>query len=106
MDGEIELGEALELVKSGRSIFVWIGGWTTTPLAELLGIDDRMIINESPFKLILDEKEYPEELKRYDRPIFVCEHGISSYELVKELESRGIRGYSLTGGMAGIKGSA
>ena len=100
---EIELKDALELVNSGKSIFVWIGGWTTTPLAELLEIDRSKVVDESPFKLILDEKEYPEELKRYERPIFVCEHGVSSYELVKELSTRGIKSYSLKGGMAGIR---
>lgn len=103
-DDEIELAAALELVNSGKSIFVWIGGWTTTPLAGLLDIDDSKVLNESPFKLILDEKEYPEELKRYERPIFVCEQGSTSYDLVKELSARGIRGYSLKGGSEGIKG--
>ncbi len=102
-DDEIELAAALELVNSGKSIFVWIGGWTTTPLASLLGIDKSKVIDESPFKLILDEKEYPEELKRYERPIFVCEHGNTSYDLVKELSVRGIKGYSLKGGSEGIK---
>jgi rhodanese-related sulfurtransferase len=101
---EIGLGEALDLVNSGKSIFVWVGGWTTTPLADLLGIDESKVVSESPFKLILDSKEYPEELKKYDRPIFVCEHGVSSYDLVKELSTMGIKGYSLKGGMEGIKG--
>ena len=101
---EIELKEALDLVNSGKSIFVWIGGWTTTPLADLLEIDPGKVVDESPFKLILDEKEYPEELKRYERPIFVCQHGNTSYDLVMELAGRGIRGYSLRGGSEGIKG--
>ncbi len=107
MDGkkdpdEIELKEALELVNSGKSIFVWIGGWTTTPLADLLDIDSSKVVEASPFQMILDSKSYPEELKKYERPIFVCEHGISSYDLVKELSDSGIKGYSLIGGMAGI----
>ena len=101
---EIELREALELVNSGKSIFVWIGGWTTTPLAGLLGIDESKVMEASPFQLILDNKSYPEELKKYDRPIFVCQHGLSSYDLVKELATMGIKAYSLKGGVEGIKG--
>ncbi len=100
---EIGLKEALELVNSGKSIFVWIGGWTTTPLADLLDIDPSKVVNESPFKLLLDNKSYPEELKKFERPIFVCEHGNSSLDLVKELSTMGIKGYSLAKGIEGIK---
>jgi len=99
---EIELKEAMELVNSNRSIFVWIGGYTTTPLADLLEIDGSKVVEESPFEL-LDRAAYPDVLKRYERPIFVCNHGITSYELVKELANMGIKAYSLAGGIEGIK---
>jgi rhodanese-related sulfurtransferase len=102
---EIELGDALYLVKSNKSIFVWIGGRTNAPLYELLEIDKDKVIDVNPY-LIIDKDSYPKELLNYERPIFVCHHGIASYELVKELANNDIKGYSLAGGIEGIKGRA
>jgi rhodanese-related sulfurtransferase len=99
---EIELKDALNLVNSDKSIFVWIGGWTNTPLSELLGIESKKVLDANPYAL-MEKETYPSELKQYDRPIFVCHHGISSYELVKELSNNNIKGYSLFGGMEAIK---
>ncbi|MFI5412943.1 MAG: hypothetical protein ACHQX1_03555, partial [Candidatus Micrarchaeales archaeon] len=102
---EIELKDALELVKSNKSVFVWIVGWTNTPLADLLEIDSSKVISANPF-VIMDKETYPSELSNYERPIFVCHHGISSFELVKELANENIKGYSLVGGIEAIKSRA
>lgn len=99
---EIALEDAIELVEANKSIFVWIGGWTNTPLADLLGIDHSKVIDKNPFSLI-DRDSYPEELKMYEAPIFVCHHGVTSFQIVKELEKEGIKGYSLADGIEGIK---
>ncbi len=99
---EIELKDALNLVNSNKSIFVWIGGWTNTPINELLEIDRKKVMDANPYEL-MEKESYPKELKQYDRPIFVCHHGISSYELVKELSNSDIKGYSLFGGIEAIK---
>ena len=99
---EIGIDDALSLVKSNKSVFVWIGGWTNTPLSELLEIGQEKVINANPYEL-MDKETYPQQLREVEKPIFVCHHGIASYELVKELESEGIRGYSLAGGIEGIK---
>lgn len=100
VEDEIDVGRALALVNSGKSIFVWIGGWTTTPLADLLEIDGDKVIEANPFDLM---ENYPEELKGYERPIFVCHHGVSSYDLISELKEIGVKGYSLAGGIEEIK---
>lgn len=102
LEDEIELETALDLVRSGKSVFVWIGGWTNTPLAELLELDEKNVVAVEPYEL-LDSDRYPKELLKYDRPVFVCHHGISSYELVKALGAMGVKGYSLAGGIEGIK---
>ncbi len=101
---EIDLQRALELVNTDKSVFVWIGGWSNVPLADLLNIDGSKVIDVDPF-IILDKENYPKELLEYDAPVFVCHHGIASYELVKELENNDIKGYSLVGGIEGIKQS-
>lgn len=102
---EIGVEEAMNLVNSDKSVFVWIGGWTNTPLAELLQIDGKKVIDVNPYQ-VLDKESYPSELKQYDRPIFVCHHGIASYELVKELSTMDIKGYSLMGGIEALKSRA
>jgi rhodanese-related sulfurtransferase len=99
---EIDLQDALKLVNSDKSVFVWIGGWTSTPLNELLEIDRSKVMDANPYEL-LERENYPKELEKYERPIFVCHHGISSYELVRELENNNIKAYSLFGGTEGIK---
>lgn len=101
-EDEIELRDALKLVNSNKSVFVWIGGWTNTPLHQLLEIDKSKVMDANPYEL-MEKDSYPKELKQYERPIFVCHHGISSYELVKELSTNDIKGYSLFGGTEGIK---
>ena len=100
VEDEIDVSRALALVKAGKSIFVWIGGWATTPLADLLEIDGDKVVEANPFDLM---ENYPEELKSYDKPIFVCHHGIASYEVINELKEKGINGYSLAGGIEEIK---
>lgn len=70
------------------------------PLADLLEIDGNKVIEANPFDLI---ENYPEELKGYDKPIFVCHHGVASYEIINELKEKGIEGYSLAGGIEEIK---
>lgn len=95
----------MELVKSDKSIFVWIGGWSSVQLADLLEIDGKKVVDVNPYE-ILDKENYPKELRSYDSPIFVCHHGVASYELVRELESMNIKGLSLVGGIEGIKGRA
>jgi hypothetical protein len=102
---EIELGQAIELVNANKSVFVWIGGWTNTPLSDLLEIDKSKVVEANPFE-IMDKEKYPKELLKYEKPIFVCHHGIASYELVKELAASKIDGYSLSGGIEGIKSRA
>lgn len=102
---EIDVNKAKELVKNNQSVFVWIGGWTNTPLADLLEIDRSKVVEANPFEL-MSKETYPQELRGYEKPIFVCHHGIASYELVKELASENIKGYSLVGGIEGIKGRA
>ncbi len=102
---EIDLKEALNLVNTNKSIFVWIGGWSNVPLADLLQIDGNKVIDVNPYE-ILDKENYPKALREYEKPIFVCHHGIASYELVKELENSSIKGYSLIGGIEGIKSRA
>ncbi len=102
---EIDLNHALELVRAGKSIFVWIGGFTKTPLAKLLGLDDGKVVDAEPYAL-LDRDAYPSSLRTYAKPIFVCHHGVTSHKVVKELGKLGIEGYSLAGGIEGIKGHA
>ncbi len=99
---EIGLKDALNLVNTNKSIFVWIGGWTSTPLSDLLEIGKDKVVDANPYEL-MEKESYPKELKQYDRPIFVCHHGISSYELVKELSNNNIKGYSLSGGTEAIR---
>ncbi len=99
---EINIEQAIDLVKSNKSVFVWIGGWTNPPLAELLQVDKGKVIEANPFEL-MDMEKYPKELQSYERPIFVCHHGQASYELVKELASMNIKGYSLAGGAEAVK---
>ncbi len=102
---EIDLQKAIELVNGNKSVFVWIGGWTNTPLADLLEIDRSKVVEANPFEL-MSKETYPEQLRGYEKPIFVCHHGIASYELVKELASENIKGYSLAGGIEKIKDRA
>ena len=102
---EIELEQAIELVNANKSVFVWIGGWTDTPLPELLEVEKSKVVEANPFE-IMDKETYPKELLKYEKPIFVCHHGIASYELVKELATSKIEGYSLSGGIEGIKSRA
>ena len=58
---EINIEQAIDLVKSNKSVFVWIGGWTNPPLAELLQVDKGKVIEANPFEL-MDMEKYPKEL--------------------------------------------
>ncbi len=102
---EINIEKAVELVNSDKSIFVWIGGPTDTPLAELLKIDDRKVVDANPFDLLSNDT-YPKQLLSYKKPIFVCHHGLASYELLRELTKNNVGGYSLEGGIAAIRNRA
>ncbi|MCL5429904.1 MAG: hypothetical protein M1504_00315 [Candidatus Marsarchaeota archaeon] len=98
---QLELDQAIDLVKSNKSIFVWIGGYVDTPVSKILNVEADKVIEANPFTL-MDKETYPKELLNYE-PIIVCHHGLASYELAKELDSMNIKGYSLMGGVESIK---
>ena len=103
---EIELADAISLVNSNKSVFVWIGGGTDTPLSDLLEVSREKVIDAEAYDL-MDKDKYPQRLREVEKPIFVCHHGVASYVLVKQLESSmNIKGYSLVGGIEGIKSRA
>ena len=99
---EIGINDALALVNGGKSIFVWMGGPTPTPLYQLLGIESSKVLSVEPYELV-DKETYPKALERFERPIFVCHHGISSCDVVEHIRSFGKSGYSLGGGLEGLK---
>lgn len=101
MDGyEINLKKLQEMAATGRHNVYWVLGPTNTDVLRM-----NLEINEDVVAL------YPEQLLEEknprsivgDEPILVCEHGITSGFLAKDLRKKGVNAYSLAGGIEGMR---
>lgn len=100
-DYEIDLKKLQEMASTGGHNVYWVLGPTNTDLIKM-----NLEINEEVVALypeqLLEEKN-PKSIVG-DEPILVCEHGITSGFLCKDLRKKGVNAYSLAGGIDGMRG--
>lgn len=100
-DNEVDMEEAEALVSSRGSKLVWIGREPLEYIAGLLGMDPSTMLWLPPERIIgADEPS----MKGMSGMVFVCYHGNSSLRVARFLASKGIRAYSLRGGITAIVG--
>ncbi|HVC58703.1 MAG TPA: hypothetical protein VND15_04500 [Candidatus Acidoferrales bacterium] len=99
VDVEIELEEAQKLVASGKSHYVWVLGPINTDILKMKLDTETEIMVVHPQELL--QSTNPKALVG-ETPIFVCEHGVTSFFLAEKLKPKGVNAKSLSGGVDGI----
>lgn len=97
---EVDFEEAKAMAAKGRRL-AWIGREPLDYVAGLLGVDASMMAQMDP-RQIRDAD--PEKLKSMSGTVFICYHGVTSMHVVTFLEKRGVKAYSLRGGITSIVG--
>jgi len=98
-DVEIELEDAQKLVASGKSHYVWVLGPINTDILKMKLDTESEIMVMHPQELL--QSTNPKALVG-ETPIFVCEHGVTSFFLAEKLKPKGVNARSLAGGVDGI----
>ncbi|HUY70429.1 MAG TPA: hypothetical protein VMV00_02580 [Candidatus Baltobacteraceae bacterium] len=98
-DVEIELEDAQKLVASGKSHYVWVLGPINTDILKMKLDTESEIMVVHPQELL--QSTNPKALVG-ETPIFVCEHGVTSFFLAEKLKPKGVNARSLAGGVDGI----
>lgn len=96
---EIGLEEAQRLVSSGKSHYVWVLGPINTDILKMRLDTESEIMVVHPQELL--QSSNPKALVG-ESPIFVCEHGVTSFFLAEKLKPKGVNARSLSGGVDGI----
>lgn len=100
-DEEVDFQTAKGMAESGKCRLVWIGREPADYIAGLLGVDRSLMVQLDPSTLPSAPKE---ELVRLSGSVLVCYHGVSSLRAVRLLERKGVRAYSMRGGVTSIVG--
>ncbi len=106
---EISYEEAIELVKGGSRIYVFMNGPSDLEFVrEVFGAEDAICpidFNEAR-AIAFDYKDSSLSSQyglKYGNAVLVCPHGNTSLRFAKALAELGIISYSLRGGIAALK---
>ncbi len=98
---EVSLDQAKAMTSSGQHKLVWIGSEPLDYVASLIRFDVNRMMQLSPREI---RTASASELERMSGMVFMCYHGVTSMSVVILLEKRGVKAYSLRGGITAIVG--
>ena len=98
---EVDVDEARKMTASGACRLVWMGREPLDYVAELIGFDLSRMAQIDPDGIRTTDAQ---ALKSMAGAVFMCYHGVTSMGAVRFLDGRGVRAYSLKGGITSIVG--